>query len=323
MSLFTVVLQLMSISVLPSAFAADADERMLKFGGFNKILAVFAIATVVAGLFTTTIALNWLATFKFTDPTRFMFCKNAGWSLLPGVEDPFGNPAYGFPNVTAVPLDLCTLSTECLGSIAGLPSTFTCCTNKDRTNNLLERRTYLWMFGSALCMCGSLTIIGWALLAYHTNVSPIPWAVSQITVTVSKVACLKQDNKVRTADEEDDLDAKLYEAGLTIKDLQQLPTELLWPVKMHISSPTSMHQRKRWWRGCRLMVHPRLNVASEVMATVLTFSFVGVVRSIIISILRPALQDAGLSEVKDKVQLIKRFKTNKAKVRNSNRDSSA
>ena len=71
------------------------------------------------------------------------------------------------------------------------------------------------------------------------------------------------------------------------------------------------------------MVHPRLNVASEVMATVLTFSFVGVVRSIIISILRPALQDAGLSEVKDKVQLIKRFKTNKAKVRNSNRDSSA
>lgn len=265
MSLFTVVLQLMSISVLPSAFAADADERMLKFGGFNKILAVFAIATVVAGLFTTTIALNWLATFKFTDPTRFMFCKNAGWSLLPGVEDPFGNPAYGFPNVTAVPLDLCTLSTECLGSIAGLPSTFTCCTNKDRTNNLLERRTYLWMFGSALCMCGSLTIIGWALLAYHTNVSPIPWAVSQITVTVSKVACLKQDNKVRTADEEDDLDAKLYEAGLTIKDLQQLPTELLWP----------------------------------------------------------ALQDAGLSEVKDKVQLIKRFKTNKAKVRNSNRDSSA
>ena len=59
-SLFTVVVQLISISALPSEFAADADERMSKFGSFQKFLTIVAVVTLIFGLFTITLALQWM-----------------------------------------------------------------------------------------------------------------------------------------------------------------------------------------------------------------------------------------------------------------------
>ena len=160
--------------------------------------------------------------FKFPDETNYLFCKNVGWQLLPGVETEWGNPAYGFPDGFEVPAE-CTLSTECKGTFAGLNETFTCCSNIDTAlfgaqalgNNRLWSRTRAWTIWSSLISAASLVFVGWALLAYHAKASPISWATAK---------CYQSQH-----DRQNNIEHMLTNAGLTLADLRQLPKELLWP----------------------------------------------------------------------------------------------
>jgi len=242
-SLLTTVLQLMTLSALPSAYAKDADERMEAFSGFQKLLAIVAIGALVFGLVATALATQFLVLFKIPDDSHFNFCKSIGWSMS-GEEDYRGNSMYKFPddlNVAAASLLGCDYRAAnaanaagepdaCKGQIVGLPDRFACCKQLPTQvpwdpdtfvgsggANQIDDRNSDWTWMAMLVCAANLTIVGWGMLAYHTNTSPIRAATQK---------CYDRSNGEKGTAE---LTEALADAGLSVADLKQLPKEHMWP----------------------------------------------------------------------------------------------
>ena len=69
-----------------------------------------------------------------------------------------------------------------------------------------------------LICAANLTIVGWGMLAYHTNTSPIRAATQKC-----------YDRSKGKGKGTDELTEALAGAGLSVADLKQLPKEHMWP----------------------------------------------------------------------------------------------
>eukprot|EP00729_Bicosta_minor_P011092 gene11092-13317_t len=188
-SLLTTVLQLTTLSALPSAYAKDADERLEAFSGFQKLLAIVAIGALVFGLVATALATQFLVLFKIPDDSHFNFCKSIGWSMTEHFPDDLNVAAASLLGCDYRAANAANAAGEpdaCKGQIVGLPDRFACCKQLPTQvpwdpdtfvgsggANQIDDRNSDWTWMAMLVCAANLTIVGWGMLAYHTNTSPI------------------------------------------------------------------------------------------------------------------------------------------------------
>ena len=66
-TLIICVMQLLSLSALPSEHAADADDRLEKYGSIQKFLTLVDVVATITGLCCGTLAVQYLVQFMTPD----------------------------------------------------------------------------------------------------------------------------------------------------------------------------------------------------------------------------------------------------------------
>jgi hypothetical protein len=96
-ALLLTVLQLMSLSTLPSPHAEDAEERMLAYWSIQKYISIIAVGSLLAGLYNCAMSTIYLYTIKFPDLGAADFCASLGWAVQNENDTFQWGPKYGWP----------------------------------------------------------------------------------------------------------------------------------------------------------------------------------------------------------------------------------